>query len=163
MKRSWFVTLATLGVSLAFAGTVLANHLPAFRNMTTDLAHGTLTAEVKYNGDGIKVQTKNPIEVYTLQVTFAKGGATAGWHSHPGPVFVVVRSGTLSVWDKSCGDPKTYSVGDSFFEAGPDESLLVKNESATEDALVYATFLTPEGTPPTGLRVGEPHLCGIEE
>lgn len=163
MRRSWLVTLLAMFATFAVVGTVLATHLPSFPNVTTDSARGTLTAEVKYNADGIKVQTKNPVDIVTLEVKFAAGsptGATAGWHHHPGPVFVVIKSGTLSVWDENCVKT-TYSAGTSFFEAGMDESLLVKNESTTTDALAYATFIVPVGATP--LRTGATHRCGIAE
>jgi quercetin dioxygenase-like cupin family protein len=163
MRRSWSVTLLALVASFAVAGTALATHLPTFANVTTASARGTLAETVKYNADGIKVQTKNPVDVITAEVTFAAGsptGASAGWHNHPGPVFVVIRSGTLSVWDEECVKHE-YSAGDSFFEAGRDETLLVKNESTTTDARAYATFIVPVGVTP--LRTGTPHLCGLAE
>lgn len=163
MRRSWSVTLLALVASVTVAGTVLAAHLPSLPNVTTASARGTLEREVKYNGDGIKVQTKNPVDVITAEVTFAAGsptGASAGWHNHPGPVFVVIRSGTLSVWDENCVKHE-YSAGDSFVEEGPDENILVKNESTTTDARAYATFIVPVGAAP--LRVGQQHLCGLAE
>jgi len=147
-----------MGSSL-FAGNALANHLPAVPNVTTVLARGTLNAEVKYNLDGIKVQTKNAVDVVSTEVHFAPG-ASAGWHFHPGPVFVVVKSGTLSVWDESC-TKNTYSTGNTFFEEGRAASLLVKNESATTEVVVFATFIVPVGATP--LRTGSAHLCGIEQ
>ena len=159
MRRRWIVLgLALFGSSL-FAGNVLANHLPTLSNVTTAIARGTLAEEVKYNLDGIKIQTKNPVDVATLEVTFAPG-ASAGWHFHPGPVFVVIREGTLSVWTEDCVKT-TYSPGSVFFEEGRAASLLVKNESADTTVRVYGTFIVPVGATP--LRSGSPHLCGIEE
>lgn len=159
MKRRWIVLLLALLGSSLFAGNVLANHLPAVANFTTASARGTLADEVKYNLDGIKIQTKNPVDVATLEVTFAPG-ASAGWHFHPGPVFVVIREGTLSVWTEDCVKT-TYSPGSVFFEEGRAASLLVKNESASVTVRVYGTFIVPVGANP--LRTGGPHLCGIEE
>ena len=159
MKRRWLVLgLAVLGSSL-FAGNVLANHLPAVPNVTTSIARGTLAEKAWYNLDGIKIQTKQAVDVATLEVTFAPG-ASAGWHFHPGPVFVVIREGTLSVWNEDCVKT-TYSPGSTFFEAGRAASLLVKNESATTTVRVYGTFIVPVGATP--LRTGSPHRCGIEE
>jgi quercetin dioxygenase-like cupin family protein len=166
VKRRWFIVLLALLGSSLFAGNALANHLPALANVTTASARGTLAEEVKYNLDGIKFMTKNPVDVATLEVTFAPG-ASAGWHFHPGPVFVVIRPGapdgpvpTLSVWNEDCVKNE-YSPGETFFEAGRAESLLVKNESTTTEVRVYATFIVPVGATP--LRVGSPHLCGMEE
>jgi quercetin dioxygenase-like cupin family protein len=159
VKRRWFVLLLALLGSSLFAGNALANHLPDNANFTTLSARGTLADEVKYNLDGIKFQTKNPVDVATLEVTFPPG-ASAGWHFHPGPVFVVIREGTLSVWNEDCVKNE-YSPGETFFEAGRAASLLVKNESATTTVRVYGTFIVPEGAAP--LRIGSEHLCGIEE
>ena len=159
MRRSSLLTLVALFASFAIVGTVLATHLPINHNVTTVQARGTLAQTVKYNLGDIKVQTKGRIDVVSTSVVFAPL-ASAGWHSHPGPVFVVVQSGTLSVWDEGCVKHQ-YSAGDSFFEPGPEASLLVKNESATTAVQVFATFLVPVGT--TALRIGTPHLCGIDE
>jgi quercetin dioxygenase-like cupin family protein len=159
VKRRWFVLLLALLGSSLFAGNALAEHLPDPANFTTMSARGTLAEEVKYNLDGIKIKTKNPVDVATLEVTFAPG-ASAGWHFHPGPVFVVIREGTLSVWDEDCVKNE-YSPGETFFEAGRAESLLVKNESTDTTVRVYGTFIVPEGATP--LRTGSPHLCGMEE
>ena len=158
MRRSWFVTLLAIVATFAVAGSVLATHTPSPTNTTTSIARGTLHDEIKYNRDGIKVQTKEAVQVSTAEVTFV-AGASAGWHSHPGPVFVVVREGTLTVWDETC-TRRTYTTGDSFFEAGPDHPLLVKNETSSV-ARVYATFIAPVGTGP--LRIGTEHLCGIAD
>ena len=159
MRRRWFVLLLAIFGSSLFAGNALASHLPAVPNVTTSIARGTLAEKVWYNLDGIKVQTKQSVDVATLEVTFAPG-ASAGWHFHPGPVFVVIREGTLSVWDEDCVKNE-YSPGEVFFEAGRAESLLVKNESATTTVRVYGTFIVPEGATP--LRTGSAHLCGMEE
>ncbi len=165
MRRPlWFLPLA-LVASVAVAGTVLAAHAALVGPVLNDGQRGTLTARVDYERDGIEIETDGPVDVVVQEITFAKktatsAGASAGWHSHPGPVFVVVRSGTLSVWDKSCVK-KTYSQGQTFFEAGPKRAILVKNESATADATVYATFIVPVGAAP--LRIGASHRCGLPE
>jgi len=159
MKRSVLLTLLALMASLAVVGTALATHLPANPNVTTAAVRGTLADNVKYNVGDIKVQTKGPVDVVVVDVTFGPS-ASAGWHSHPGPVFVVIKTGTLSVWMDDCVK-HTYSPGQSFFEAGSVSNMLVKNENATTAATVVATFIVPVGATP--LRIGEPHLCGITE
>lgn len=159
MIRAPWILLVVLLASLAVAATVLATHAPG-GVIVTDSQRGTLAEGVRYNLGEIKVQTKAPVDVVVQEVTFLKNGGNAGWHTHPGPVFVVVKSGTLSVWDEHCAKT-TYSQGEVLFEAGPHHSMLVKNESATEDVRLYATYIVPVGANP--LRTGEPHLCGMEE
>ena len=159
MKRSRVVVLLAFVASFTLVGTVLANHLPVNHNITMIVARGTIADTFKYNLGDIKVQSKGPVEIVVADVSFP-ALASAGWHSHPGPVFVVVKTGTLSVWDTSCAK-HTYGPGSSFFEPGPESSLLVKNESATVAVTVSATFIVAPGT--TALRIGTEHLCGIEE
>jgi quercetin dioxygenase-like cupin family protein len=153
-----WVTLVALLTSLAIAGTVFATHAPGGTTAVL-LARGTLAEKVKVNVGDIKIQTKGPVDVATLQVTFAKGGGSAGWHIHPGPVFVVIQSGELSVWTEDCVKT-TYGVGETFFEMGPEESMLVKNESPDTDAVVIGTFVVPVGAAP--LTITTEHLCGLE-
>jgi quercetin dioxygenase-like cupin family protein len=165
MRRSLWVALVAATVSIAVAGSVFAFHGPAPGEVTPVLlARGRLSEEVKVNFGDIKIQTKGPVDVATLQVTFAKGGGSAGWHIHPGPVFVVLQSGALSVWTEDC-EKTVYDAsvpgGSTFFEMGPEASMLVKNESATTDAVVIGTFIVPPGAAP--LTITTAHLCGIEE
>jgi quercetin dioxygenase-like cupin family protein len=153
-----WVALLAATLSIALAGSVFAVHAPGGVTAVL-LARGTLSEEIKVNVGDIKIQTKGPVDVATLQVTFAKGGGSAGWHIHPGPVFVVVQSGALSVWTEDC-EKTVYGPGTTFFEMGPEESMLVKNESATTDAVVIGTFIVPPGANP--LTITTAHLCGLE-
>ncbi len=161
MRNKLWISLLLAIASVGFAGSVLAVHAPG-GVVVTDIARGTLATAVQSHNlgqRGINVKTRGPVDVVTAEVTFLKGGGSAGWHSHPGPVFVVIRSGTLSVWDEHCVKT-TYSQGSVLFEEGPRHSMLVKNESETVDAMVYGTFLVPVGAAP--LTVTTEHLCGIE-
>jgi quercetin dioxygenase-like cupin family protein len=161
MKKSLWVSLLAVVASLAIAGSVLAVHPPG-GVVITDIQRGTLSETVQSHNlgqGGVNVKTRGPVDVVTAEITFEKGGGSAGWHTHPGPVFVVMRSGTLSVWDEHCVK-KTYSQGSTFFEIGPGHSMLVKNESTTEDATLYATFIVPVGAAP--LTVTTEHRCGID-
>jgi quercetin dioxygenase-like cupin family protein len=156
MKRSWWVTLLAVAASIAVAGSVWATHAPG-GVVITDSARGTLDGKVKVNVDDVKIQTKDDVDVVTAEVTFAPGGS-AGWHIHPGPVFVVIRTGQLSVWTEDC-QMETYGPGETFFEFGPEMSMLVKNESASVPATVYGTFIVPVGAAP--LTIPTEHLCGL--
>ena len=160
MRRSllWFALLLGIVASLAGAGAVFATDSPDGLTPVL-LARGTLAEKVKVNVGDIKIQTKDAVDVATLQVTFSKGGGSAGWHIHPGPVFVVVKSGEISVWTEDC-QKTVYGVGETFFEMGPEESMLVKNEDPDTDAVVVGTFIVPVGAAP--LTITTEHLCGIK-
>lgn len=159
MKRSlWLALSLGIAASLAVIVTAFATHPPGGTTPVL-LARGTLAEKVKVNVGDIKIQTKGAVDVATLQVTFAKGGGSAGWHIHPGPVFVVIKSGQISVWDENC-EKTVYGPGETFFEMGPEESMLVKNEDPNTDAVVVGTFIVPVGAAP--LTITTEHLCGIE-
>lgn len=170
MRRSVWVALLALVSSLALVGAVLAVHPPG-GVFVTELARGTLTTAVQSHNlgqGGVNIKTRGPVDVVTAQVRFAANGGSAGWHTHPGPVFVVMRTGTLSVWDEHCMK-STYSAGPPsspgsppgavLFELGPRHSMLVKNEGPV-DATLYATFVVPVGASP--LTITTEHRCGIE-
>ena len=157
MRRSLWLTLLGIAASLAVAGTAIATHAPGGTSSVL-LARGTLAEKVKVNVGDIKIQTKDAVDVATVQVTFAKDGGSAGWHIHPGPVFVVVKSGEISVWTEDC-EKTVYGAGETFFEMGPEESMLVKNEDPDTDAVVVGTFIVPVGATP--LTIPTAHLCGI--
>ena len=160
MRRPLWIGSGAVVALLTVVGSVLAIHPPG-GTVITDIQRGTLREAVRSNNLGqlgIKFQTSGPVDVVTAEVTFVKNGGSAGWHTHPGPVFVVVRSGTLSVWDEHC-TKTTYPAGTVLFEPGPTHTLLVKNESPTTDAMVYGTFVVPVGAAP--LTITTEHLCGI--
>src|SRR5215469_17783903 len=45
-----------------------------------------------------KIFSSAPTDTVVMTTTIAPGGST-GWHSHPGPAFIVVTQGTLTVYD----------------------------------------------------------------
>ena len=159
MRRSLWLVLLAVVASMSVAGTVFAAHAPGGVSAVL-LARGTLAEEVNVHVGDIKIRTDDAVDVATLEVTFAKGGGSAGWHIHPGPVFVVVKSGEVSVWTEDC-EKTVYGVGETFFEMGPEESMLVKNEDPDTDAVVVGTFIVPVGATP--LTVPTKHLCRIRQ
>src|SRR5215211_5858904 len=51
-----------------------------------------------------RIKTKGSSDLHVLQNTIAPGG-TFGWHSHPGPSLVIVKSGTATFYlasDRRC-------------------------------------------------------------
>jgi len=66
----------------------------------------------------IRLDTDQPIDVATQVVTFQPGGFS-GWHTHPGPVFFTVHTGTLTVYegdDPTC-TPHVFTAGTGAVEA----------------------------------------------
>src|SRR5688500_7728076 len=86
-------------------------------------------------------------------ITFQPAGQS-GWHSHPGPVFIQVVSGTMTFYesdDPTC-TPVVKTAGQGFLDYG-DHAHLARNESATA-AQTVVTYFAPAGVP---LRVDEPN------
>jgi hypothetical protein len=83
-------------------------------------------------------------------------GGTTGWHSHPGPVLVTVKSGELTLIyadDTSCTG-RTYGAGESFVDRG-DEIVHTAINRAPANLELWATYLVP-GAPGTPARIDAP-------
>ena len=70
-------------------------------------------------GDFRVMHVPNSEQAIVQQVTIEPGAQT-GWHSHHGPVFVVVAAGTMTLYqadDPTCTG-ETYSAGQVFVDPG---------------------------------------------
>jgi hypothetical protein len=138
------------------------------------LARGTLDARDghhhRYHHEGkrskpVKIKLSRPSDVIVQQVTIAPGGST-GWHSHPGPAVVIVKSGSLTLYD---GDDRrcrgtTHAVepnapaGKVFIDEGYGHVHIGRNEGTTNTEL-YVTYLdVPVGAGPR-IDVPNPGNC----
>ncbi|MGH3083978.1 MAG: cupin domain-containing protein, partial [Gaiellaceae bacterium] len=148
----WAALLALAGVTVC-AGTVLAT--PIMGVQSTLFAVGTfdkLEAKTVSSDWQARIATKGVTDVHILENRIAPGG-TFGWHSHPGPSIVVVKSGALTLYrgdDPTC-TRQVVPAGSGFVDDGGDVHL-VRNEG-TVDTLVYVTSLVPQGAP---RRIDEP-------
>lgn len=130
---------------IAAAGATVALANPGTLITTTILGHrATLADRVKVNQDRVKFQTKDQTDVLVQTITFQPHGSS-GWHFHPGVVIVVVESGQVTTHDLKC-QTATYGPHQSFVESGT-TPFMVSNESATDNAVVYATIVVPAGSP----------------
>jgi quercetin dioxygenase-like cupin family protein len=156
-----FAVSTALFAVVAIVGVVLAS--PISGVTTTTFAVGrfdhidakTLTdidpsANVDYWQ--ARINTKGSTDVYMLENRIAPGG-TFGWHSHPGPSLVLVKSGTLTLYkgaDPSC-TPQVVEAGSGFVDDGGDVHM-VRNEGSV-DTVVYVVSLVPAGF---ARRIDEP-------
>jgi quercetin dioxygenase-like cupin family protein len=86
------------------------------------------------------IQVTKPADVVVAQATVPPG-ASFGWHYHRAAVLVVVKSGTLTLYDSAdpmC-TPQRYSAGQGFTER-PHHVHLARNEGA-RPAVVFVTYL----------------------
>jgi quercetin dioxygenase-like cupin family protein len=90
------------------------------------------------------MNTTGATDIHVLQNRIAPGGSF-GWHSHPGPSFVIIKSGTATVYlgaDPAC-QPHRYRAGSGFVDRGLDVHL-VRNEGNIDLVAVVVSFV-PRG------------------
>ena len=141
--------LLTGALVVVFAGTAVAT--PGGGATGTFLSRATLTERVHFNTGDVKFQTKEPVDFVTQTITFG-ANSTSGWHAHPGVVMVSVTSGELTRYASDCSY-ETVSAGEAFVESG-DHAGLVNSVSG---AVVYVTYVVPEGTTNAQLRIDKPN------
>jgi quercetin dioxygenase-like cupin family protein len=121
---------------------------------------GRLAETGLINADRIKLQTKDPTDVYHFQVSYAVGGFS-GWHTHPGFILATVKSGKV-IREVGCDEPVVYSAGDSFTESEEQPSGQVSNYYKTADAtgaqpaVIDAVQIAPAGSARRVEQAGAP-------
>ncbi len=95
--------------------------------------HGTQVSRVQGGGRAV-----------VQEIVLAPGGQT-GWHSHPGPVVVVVARGALTLYDDSgCDTGQTYAAGEAFVDPGQGHLHVARNHGSGNVELLV-TYLAPPG------------------
>ena len=103
----------------------------------------------------VVLHIKGPSDVLQADLIFQPGGQT-GWHTHPGPVVVVIKSGALTEIHKN-GCTTVHPAGSVFFEkANEIHNAANQTGGVTE---VYATFLFPAGTQPLIPATNPGNVC----
>jgi len=164
-RGSRFAAAATLvvivGLSVAYVSGALAT--PPNKVVTTTFGVGRFddissTTKTDINPGAAtdfwqaRINTKGTSDLYVLQNTIAPGG-TFGWHSHPGPSLVIVKSGTATFYmadDPTCS-PHIVQAGLGFVDNGHDTHV-VRNEGSVDLVTVVVSFV------PAGFarRIDEP-------
>lgn len=91
-----------------------------------------------------RIDTKGASDLHVVQNTIKPGG-TFGWHSHPGPSLVIVKSGTATFYladDPTCS-PHVVPKGSGFVDQGSDVHV-VRNEGSV-DLVTVVVSLVPAG------------------
>jgi len=132
------------GLSFTLVGRA---SLPEFRAKRKDKA---LDWEMEMEAD-------QPVDVATQIVTFQPGGYS-GWHTHPGPVFFTVRTGTLTVYegnDPTCS-PHVFTAGTGAVEAATSKHIhMVRNETSNI-AEAVVTYIVPVAANPLRTDLPDP-------
>jgi Cupin domain len=154
------VVFAVLALLPLLAGIALAT--PGIGIISAPVhARGTNAERLNVHSKaGVKLQTKSSVDFVTQQLVIGPGGTT-GWHSHPGPVLVTVKSGELTLVyanDTTC-QGTTYKAGESFVDRG-DEIVHTALNRGSVNLEFWATYFVP-GTPgiPQRIDAGSPGTC----
>ena len=88
-------------------------------------------------------------------LVFQPGGDT-GWHTHPGPVVVVVKNGALTEYHRN-GCITVHPAGSVFFEKKDEVHRAINQTGGAVE--VYVTFISPAGAPPLIPAVDPGGVC----
>ncbi len=106
---------------------------------------GVVDVISQVNGYDVQIKTTSSTDVAVSTLVAVPGG-TSGWHSHLGPVIVVVKTGELTLYragHHGICSRTVYPAGSGFVETGG-EVVLAANEGSI-DAVSAATSLVPAG------------------
>ena len=153
MKSKLVSAIVLVALCLAvYAGNVLATTATGFSGTTLAKAtFGNISSHVHARTPQPwkeVIKTKGASDLYVQQNTWQPGGST-GWHTHPGPSFVIVTQGTVTVYegrDRAC-TPHVYTANtpnNSFVDAGDGDVHLIRNETSAV-AQTMAIQLIPAG------------------
>jgi quercetin dioxygenase-like cupin family protein len=162
MKSKWVRALLVAALGAAVYGGIALATTP--RDVTTiplgqarfDDINATTKTDVNSGAATdfwqARINTKGASDLYVLQNTIKPGG-TFGWHSHPGPSLVIVKSGTATFYmadDPTCS-PEVVTAGQGFIDNGHDTHV-VRNEGDVDLVTVVVSFV------PAGFarRIDEP-------
>lgn len=144
--RNRYKVVGALGaaVTLAAAAGGLAAATPPSGGSVTTLTRGS-TGPIHDSSDDFKLYQKNSADFVMVSYQLAPGG-TLGWHTHPGPAFITVTQGTLTIVEHDCS-VHTYPAGSAFVDVGLGEVHDAFNYG-TDTVVGYATYLNvPNGSP----------------
>ena len=148
-----FAAVSLVAIAIAGAGAVQATAPSGVTSTTLGIgSFGEIDAKTLTSDWQARIDTKGKSDLYMIQNVFAPG-ASFGWHSHPGPSLVIVKTGALTLYkadDPTCS-PHVVPAGSGFVDDGHDTHL-VRNELSVE-TVVYVVSLVPQGAT---RRIDEP-------
>jgi quercetin dioxygenase-like cupin family protein len=121
---------------------------------------GDIDVKVKTGAWKVQFDTKGSSTLAVSENRVAPGGHF-GWHSHPGPSLVIVKSGTSTFYrgdDPNC-TPEVHPAGTAYVDPGGVVHT-ARNESLTEDLVLLVTRVTPEGAAPR-IDEADPGNCNF--
>jgi quercetin dioxygenase-like cupin family protein len=161
-----FVSVGVAALVTALVGVALATP-PSGIVSATVVARASFADPVdlkfKIEGDrGQEVIHAPELQDTIMQQIIIGPGGSTGWHSHPGPVVVLVTAGALTLYsseDPTC-TPRTYSAGHAFVESGQGHVNLARN-LGNQNVELWATYFDVPAGAPIRLDAADPGNCGF--
>lgn len=156
MRKIAFVAIAALSCIVLLYATTGSGFL--FNNVLNRASTAQpLFVFGGHQGWFASILTNKPADFVVQDVALSPGGYS-GWHSHPGPVLITVKTGTASWYQVAHGKcAKTvYPTGTAFVEP-PEVVHTVQNES-TDDLELINTYIVPVGVA-TRTDENNPGVC----
>lgn len=148
-KRIAIAVALVVAMVVGFSAHALAT--PGAGIVTTTLSLGRFEEiDVKTNDahpHQVKLKTKGESDVYVVSNTIPPGGHS-GWHTHPGPSLITVKSGTATFYesdDPTC-TPHVYPAGTGVIDPGDGHVHLLRNEGSV-DLVTITVQILPAGAP----------------
>ena len=173
--RGWLLA-ATGGIlvcgvvaMLNWSGTAFATAGVGFNVPPRDTVQATFSslrilALKNDEGEGedakLRIIAKEPVDVHVSDINVNPGGSS-GWHSHPGPSIVIVRSGTATVYesdDPTCTGVE-HPVGSGFVDGGGSHVHRVVNQDTVNPLQLVAVQIVPAGTTNLRIDANKPPQC----
>jgi hypothetical protein len=107
----------------------------------------------------IQIKSKPAFDIAVQDITFPNG-SSSGWHTHPGPVFILVKTGTVTFYqsdDPTCS-PQVRSKGEGFLDLGEHPHIAVNQSGAPAETIV--TYFAPPGAT-LKIMATEPPNCTL--
>src|SRR6266446_1484069 len=145
MQTRFTVALLVVAGVAAYSGTVLATPVSGVTSTLFSVGQfDEIQAKTLSSFWQARISTKGASDLHVLENRIVPGGSF-GWHSHPGPSLVTVKTGALTLYrgdDPDC-TPEVVEAGSGFVDEGGDVHL-VRNEGSV-DTVVYVASLVPRG------------------
>lgn len=153
--RILITTLVSLAALAAVAAALATTSSGLVGTPLSRGAAGELTIHDK--SQKLKVQAKESMDVALVKATLTPNGYT-GWHGHSGPSILIVKTGSLSVYElrgAEC-DVQTYGEGKAFVHSEDAHNFV----AGPEGAEFYIVYLLPEAASPAPIDVSPaPAAC----
>ena len=108
----------------------------------------------------VEIEAKPALDVAVQRIVFPPE-SHSGWHTHPGPVFILVKTGTVTFYeadDPTC-TPIVRTAGQGYLDLG-EHAHIARNEGVV-DAENIVTYLAPPGAQQLRIDAADPGHCSF--